>query len=65
MYIGIYFSNQQVAQAIQVGSEMGTVMMIQTTKDVTLMEVIAADQTLIHNIAQSASALNIWTVQLH
>ena len=59
MYIGIYFSNQQVAQAIQVGSEMGTVMMIQTTKDVTLMEVIAADQTLIHNIARNAYALKI------
>ena len=57
--IYIYFSNQQVAQAIQVGSEMGTVMMIQTTKDVTLMEVIAADQTLIHNIARNAYALKI------
>ena len=59
MYIGIYFSNQQVAQAIQVGSEMGTVMMIQTTKDVTLMAVIAADQTSIHNIARNAYALKI------
>ena len=44
---------------------MGTVMMLQIIKGVTLMEVIAVDQTSIHNIAQSAYALKIWTVQFH
>ena len=57
--IYFYFSNQQVAQAIQMGSEMGTVMMLQTVKSVTLMAVIAADQTSIHNIAENAYALKI------
>ena len=50
---------------IQVGSKMGTVMMLQTIKDVILMGVIAVDQTSIHNIAQSAYALKIWIVLLH
>ena len=44
---------------IQVGSKMGTVMMLQTTKGVTLMAAIAVDITLIHNIARNASALKI------
>ena len=38
---------------------MGTVMMLQTLKGVTLMAVIAADQTSIHNIAWNAYALKI------
>ena len=50
---------------IQVGLKMGTVMMLQTIRSATLMGVIVVDQMSIHNIAQSASALNIWTVQLH
>ena len=50
---------------IQVGSKMGTVMMLQTIKGATLMAEIAVDQTSIHDIAQSAYALKIWTVLLH
>ena len=50
-------SNQQVAQVIQVGLKMGTVMMLQTMEGVTLMGVIAVDQASIHNIAQSAYAM--------
>ena len=60
-----FIFNLQVAQVIQVGSKMGTVMMLQTIKGATLMEVIAVDQTSIHNIARNASALKIWTVLLH
>ena len=60
-----FIYNQQVAQVIQVGSKMGTVMMLQTIKSATLMGVIVVDQTSIHNIAQNASALKIWTVLLH
>ena len=60
-----FIYNQQVAQVIQVGSKMGTVMMLQTIKGATLMAEIAVDQTSIHNIAQSAYALKIWTVLLH
>ena len=59
-----YISNQQVVLN-QVGLKMGTVMMLQTIKSVTLMGVIAVDQTSIRNIAQSAYALKIWTVLLH
>ena len=44
---------------IQVGSMMGTVMMIQTIKGATLMEVIAVDQTLIHNGVQIVYAMQI------
>ena len=58
-------SNQQVAQVIQVGLKMGTVMILQTMKGVTLMGVIAVDQTSIHNIAQSAYAMETWIVQFH
>ena len=57
--IQFYFSNQQVAQVIQVGSEMDNVMMLQTMKGVTLMAEIVVDQTLIHNIARNAYALKI------
>jgi hypothetical protein len=57
--IQFYFSNQQVAQVIQVGLEMDNVMMLQTTKGVTLMVEIVVDQTLIHNIARNAYALKI------
>ena len=57
--IQFYFSNQQVAQVIPVGSKMGTVMMLQTMKGVTLMAEIVVDQTLIHNIARNAYALKI------
>ena len=57
--IQFYFSNQQVAQVIQVGLEMDNVMMLQTTKGVTLMAEIVVDQTLIHNIARNAYALKI------
>ena len=60
-----FIYNQQVAQVIQVGSKMGTVMMLQTIKSATLMGVIVVDQTSIHNIARNASALKIWTVLLH
>ena len=56
MYIGIYFSNQQVAQAIQIGSKMGNVMILQIMKSVNLMAETAADQTLMTNIAQNAYA---------
>ena len=44
---------------IQVGSKMGTVMMLQTIKVATLMEVIAVDQTPIHNGAQIVYAMQI------
>ena len=44
---------------IQVGLEMDNVMMLQTTKGVTLMAEIVVDQTLIHNIARNAYALKI------
>ena len=57
--IQFYFSNQQVAQVIQVGLEMDNVMMLQTMKGVTLMAEIVVDQTLIHNIARNAYALKI------
>ena len=60
-----FIYNQQVAQVIQIGSKMGTVMMLQTIKSATLMGVIVVDQTSIHNIAQNASAMQIWTVLLH
>ena len=60
-----FIYNQQVAQVIQVGSKMGTVMMLQTIKSATLMGVIVVDQTSIHNIARNASALKIWIVLLH
>ena len=52
-------SNQQVAQVIQLGLKMDTVMMLQTIKSVTLTVVIAVDITSIHNIAWNASALKI------
>ena len=58
-------SNQQVAQVIQLGSKMGTAMMLQTIKSVTLMVVIAVDMMSVHNIARNASAMQIWIVQLH
>jgi hypothetical protein len=57
--ICIYFSNQQVVQVSQVGSGMELVMMLQTTEGVTLMVVIAVDQTSIHNIARNAYALKM------
>ena len=57
--IQFYFSNHQVAQVIPVGSKMGTVMMLQTTKGVTLMAEIVVDQTLLHNIARNAYAWKI------
>ena len=54
-----YIYNQQVAQVIQVGSKMDTVMMLQIIKGATLMEVIAVDQTPIHNGAQIVYAMQI------
>ena len=63
--IHFYFSNQQVAQAIQIGSKMGNVMILQIMKSVNLMAETAADQTLIHNIAPNAYALTIQVVLLH
>jgi hypothetical protein len=52
-------SNQQVAQVIQLGSKMGTAMMLQTIKSVTLMVVIAVDMMSIQIIARNAYALKI------
>ena len=52
-------SNQQVVQVIQLGSKMGTAMMLQTIKSVTLMVVIAVDMMSVHNIARNASASKI------
>ena len=54
-----YISNQQVAQVIQLGSKMGTAMMLQTIKSVTLMVVIAVDMMSIQIIARNAYALKI------
>ena len=58
----MYISDQQVVREIQTGLEMGTVMILQTMKGVSLMVVIAADQMSLHPIAQNVCAVTVGAV---